>query len=131
MPVRTATPASSRRTSCGARSPATLTTSCGGSREATLATSAPLPPPDGLEPRAAPRSSDLLTSYRVGFADISNTVLAVARSLPAVPADAVIDLAGLMFTLQNEYSNAVINAYRDEAHELTRSSEREWPCSSS
>ena len=68
---------------------------------------------------------DLLTAYRVAFADIWNAVAAEARSLRAVSADAMAELAGLMFTLQNEYCDAVINAYRDEAHQLTRSSERE------
>jgi PucR C-terminal helix-turn-helix domain/GGDEF-like domain len=68
---------------------------------------------------------DLLSSYQVGFAVVWAAMVEAARSLPTVPADAIVDLAGFMFDLQNEYSNAAVGAYRDEAQQLIRSSERE------
>src|SRR5262249_36660632 len=44
---------------------------------------------------------DLLSAYRVGFAEMWASVVASARALPDVPDAAVVDLAGTVFDLQN------------------------------
>jgi hypothetical protein len=68
---------------------------------------------------------EMLTAYRVGFAEVWSALVAAARSIPDMPADVVVDLAGAMFTLQNEYSDAAVSAYRDESQQMARASERE------
>jgi PucR C-terminal helix-turn-helix domain/GGDEF-like domain len=77
--------------------------------------------------RAAQGASlvEMLTAYRVGFAEVWSALVSAARSLPDIPADIVVDLAGEMFTLQNEYSDAAVSAYRDESQQMARASERE------
>jgi hypothetical protein len=68
---------------------------------------------------------ELLSAYRIGFAEMWARVVATARRLPDVSEDAVVDLAGTVFGLQNEYCDAAIAGYREEAQHLVRSSERE------
>lgn len=68
---------------------------------------------------------DLLSAYRIGFAEMWAAIVATARDMPDTPDDAVVDLAGTVFALQNEYCDAAIDAYRDEAQHRARSSERE------
>jgi hypothetical protein len=48
--------------------------------------------------------AEMLTAYRVGVAEIWDTLVATARGLPDVPAAALIDLAGTVFAAQNTYS---------------------------
>jgi len=69
--------------------------------------------------------AEMLTAYRVGVAELWSAMAATARSLPGVPADDVIDLAGAAFAAQNTYSDAALAAYRDEAREILRTRERE------
>lgn len=69
--------------------------------------------------------AEMLTAYRVGVAEIWDTLVATARGLPDVPADAVIDLAGTVFAVQNTYSDAALAAYRDESRQILRTRERE------
>jgi len=69
--------------------------------------------------------AEMLTAYRVGVAEIWSTLVATARGLPGVPADDVIDLAGVVFAAQNVYSDAALAAYRDESREMLRTRERE------
>jgi hypothetical protein len=69
--------------------------------------------------------AEMLTAYRVGVAEIWSTLVATARRLPGVPADDVIDLAGVVFAAQNTYSDAALAAYRDEGREILRTQERE------
>jgi hypothetical protein len=68
---------------------------------------------------------ELLSAYRIGFAEMWARVVATARALPDVSEDAVVDLAGTVFALQNQYCDAAIAGYREEAQHLVRSSERE------
>ena len=69
--------------------------------------------------------AEMLTAYRVGVAEIWAALVATARGLPDVPADAVIDLAGTVFAIQNTYSDAALAAYRDESRQMLRTRERE------
>ena len=69
--------------------------------------------------------AEMLTAYRVGVAELWNAMAATARGLPGVPDSDVIDLAGAVFAVQNTYSDAALAAYRDEAREMLRTSERE------
>ena len=69
--------------------------------------------------------AEMLSAYRVGVAEIWDTLVATARDLPDVPADAIIDLAGTVFTVQNTYSDAALAAYRDESRQMLRTRERE------
>jgi len=69
--------------------------------------------------------AEMLTAYRVGVAEIWDTLVVTARGLPGVPADAVIDLAGTVFAAQNTYSDAALAAYRDESRHILRTRERE------
>lgn len=69
--------------------------------------------------------ADMLSAYRVGFAVVWSELVATARSLPGTPDDVVADLAGLVFALHNDYCDAAIGAYRDEAQQIVRARERE------
>jgi len=69
--------------------------------------------------------AEMLSAYRVGVAELWSAVVAIARGLPDVPADDVIDLAGAVFAVQNTYSDAALAAYRDESREVLRTRERE------
>jgi hypothetical protein len=89
--------------------------------------------PDLTPPRTTGRARaaqgaplvEMLTAYRIGFAETWSTMLATARALPEVPDGALVELSGTIFALQNAYCDAATVAYRDEAHHLTRSRERE------
>ena len=69
--------------------------------------------------------AEMLGAYRVGAAEMWSELVTAARSLPGVPADDVIDLAGTVFALQNTYSDAALAAYREESREMLRTRERE------
>ena len=69
--------------------------------------------------------AEMLTAYRVGVAEVWSALVDAARAMPGVRADDVIDLAGAVFAVQNTYSDAALDAYRDEARELLRTRERE------
>ncbi|TCK27585.1 PucR family transcriptional regulator [Pseudonocardia endophytica] len=68
---------------------------------------------------------EMLTAYRVGFAETWTRMIATARTVADIPDDALVDLAGTVFGLQNAYCDAATDAYRDEAHHLARTRERE------
>jgi PucR C-terminal helix-turn-helix domain/GGDEF-like domain len=68
---------------------------------------------------------EVLTAYRVGFAELWSALVATARAIRGISDDVVVDLAGVVFALQNAYSDALISAYRDEAQQLLRAQERE------
>lgn len=67
---------------------------------------------------------DVLSAYRVGFTELWAAVV-TARELRVVSDRDLADLAGHVFALQNAYCDALIGAYRDEAHQLVRARERE------
>ena len=69
--------------------------------------------------------AEMLTAYRVGVAELWSALVAVARRLPGVPADDIIDLAGTVFAVQGTYSDAALAAYRDESRDILRTRERE------
>ncbi|WP_187366451.1 PucR family transcriptional regulator [Trebonia kvetii] len=69
--------------------------------------------------------AEMLTAYRLGVAELWTELVTAARSLPGVHAEDVIDLAGAVFAVQNTYSDAALDAYRDEAREILRARERE------
>lgn len=69
--------------------------------------------------------ADILSAYRLGFVEVWTAVVATARGLPDVPDQVITDLAGSVFELHNDYCDALIGAYRDEAQQLVRAQERE------
>ena len=69
--------------------------------------------------------AEMLTAYRLGVTELWSALVATARALPGVPAGDIIDLAGVVFTVQNTYSDAALTAYRDESREILRTRERE------
>jgi hypothetical protein len=68
---------------------------------------------------------DLVAAYRLSFSEIWADAATVARSLAGVSADDLVDLAGRLFELHEQYTGAAVAGYRDEARELLRTSERE------
>lgn len=68
---------------------------------------------------------EMLSAYRVGFSAVWSVLVATARDIPGMPTDIVADLAGLIFSLHNDYCDAAISAYRDEAQQMVRARERE------
>src|SRR6185312_2663484 len=68
---------------------------------------------------------EVLTAYRVGFAEVWSALVATARTLHGVSGEVMVDLAGVIFGLQNAYCDALISAYRDESQQLVRARERE------
>lgn len=68
---------------------------------------------------------ELLAAYRLGFAEVWSGLVATARSLPGIPDDALVDLAGTIFALHDEYADAAMVGYREESRQLLRTTERE------
>lgn len=68
---------------------------------------------------------EMLAAYRLGFAEIWAALVGTARSIPGLGNDVLVELAGAMFTLQDEYSDAAVTGYRDESHQIMRATERE------
>lgn len=68
---------------------------------------------------------EMLAAYRLGFTEVWSMFVTTARSLPGVSSDTLVDLAGTMFRLQNEYADAAAAGYRDEHHQQVRAGERE------
>ena len=68
---------------------------------------------------------EVLTAYRVGFAEVWSALVSMARALRGVSGEVMVDLAGVIFALQNAYCDAMIGAYRDESQQLVRARERE------
>ncbi|MDT7705409.1 MAG: hypothetical protein QOG20_1016 [Pseudonocardiales bacterium] len=68
---------------------------------------------------------EMLAAYRLGFAEIWTALVATARAIPGMGADVLVELAGSMFTLQNEHSDAAVSGYRDESYQIMRATERE------
>ncbi|WP_207125594.1 PucR family transcriptional regulator [Actinocatenispora comari] len=69
--------------------------------------------------------ADLLTSFRMGYDEVWEAMIAAARTPPAIPADDMVDLSHLMFRLHNQVGDALIHAYREEAQHILLSRERE------
>jgi hypothetical protein len=69
--------------------------------------------------------AEMLTAYRLGVTELWSALVATARGMPGVPAGDVVDLAGMVFAVQNTYSDAALAAYRDESREILRTRERE------
>ncbi|RZT85937.1 PucR-like helix-turn-helix protein [Pseudonocardia sediminis] len=90
-------------------------------------------PSDLRAPRATGRARaaqgaplvEMLSAYRVGFAEVCSGLVATARALPGAPDDVLVALGGPLFALFNEYCDAAIVAYRDEAQQMVRAHERE------
>ncbi|MFC4948025.1 PucR family transcriptional regulator [Pseudonocardia sp. GCM10023141] len=68
---------------------------------------------------------EMLAAYRLGFAQVWTELVAAARSVRGIPDAVLVDLAGAMFALQNEYSDASVTGYRDEHQQIVRATERE------
>lgn len=68
---------------------------------------------------------EVLTAYRVGFAEVWSALVAMARALRGGSSEVMVDLAGVIFALQNAYCDALISAYRDESQQLVQARERE------
>jgi PucR-like helix-turn-helix protein/diguanylate cyclase with GGDEF domain len=68
---------------------------------------------------------EMLSAYRVGFSAVWSVLVATARDISGMQTDVVADLAGLIFSLHNDYCDAAIGAYRDEAQQMVRARERE------
>jgi PucR C-terminal helix-turn-helix domain/GGDEF-like domain len=69
--------------------------------------------------------ADLLAAYRLSFSVLWNEVGAVARSLPGVSQDDLVDVAGRLFELHERYAGAAVDSYRNEARQMLKTSERE------
>jgi hypothetical protein len=69
--------------------------------------------------------ADLLAAYRLSFSVVWNEVAAVARLVPDVSPDDVVDLAARLFELHERYAGAAVDGYRDEARQMLKTSERE------
>src|ERR1700761_988167 len=48
--------------------------------------------------------AEMLTAYRLGVTELWSALVATARGMPGVPAGDVVDLAGVVFAVQNTYS---------------------------
>ena len=69
--------------------------------------------------------ADLLAAYRLSFSVVWDEVGAVARSLPGLSLDDMVDVAGRLFELHERYAGAAVDGYRDEARQMLKTSERE------
>jgi hypothetical protein len=69
--------------------------------------------------------AEMLAAYRVGVAEVWSTLVVTARGLPAVSDGQVIDLAAVVFTAHDAYSDAALAAYREESLQILRTRERE------
>jgi sugar diacid utilization regulator len=52
-------------------------------------------------------------------------LVATARQIPEIPPDVLVDLAGTIFALHDEYSSAAMAGYREESRQILRTTERE------
>lgn len=69
--------------------------------------------------------ADLLGAYRLSFSVIWAEAGAIARSMPEISVDDIIQLAARMFELHERSAGAAVHGYRDESRALLRTSERE------
>jgi hypothetical protein len=68
---------------------------------------------------------EMQSAYRFGFAEAWTALVEAARSEPPVSDGVVMDLADAIFELQGSYTDAAIDAYRDESQMTLRARERE------
>jgi len=69
--------------------------------------------------------ADLLSSFRMGYDETWDAIIAAARLAPAIPSDDVVDLSRSWFHLHNLVGDTIIHAYREEAQHLLLTRERE------
>ncbi|GAA3516833.1 PucR family transcriptional regulator [Actinocatenispora rupis] len=69
--------------------------------------------------------ADLLTSFRMGYDEVWEEMIAVSRVAPAIPPEQVVDLSHVMFRLHNRVGDTIIHAYREEAQHMLLTRERE------
>lgn len=69
--------------------------------------------------------ADVLRAYRFAFGDTWDALVEASRVPPAVPAEALVDLASAVFRLHNLESEAVVRAYHLETHQILLTRERE------
>ena len=68
---------------------------------------------------------EMQSAYRVGFAEAWTALVEAVRSEPSVSNGVVVDLAAAIFELQGSYTDAAMDAYRDESQMMLRARERE------
>lgn len=68
---------------------------------------------------------EMQSAYRIGFAEAWRALVEAARPEPAIASAVVVDLAAAIFELQGSYTDAAIDAYRDESQMMLRARERE------
>ncbi|MDT7555162.1 MAG: hypothetical protein QOI16_3702 [Pseudonocardiales bacterium] len=68
---------------------------------------------------------EMLAAYRLGFSEVWRTLVETARLVPGIAPDALVDLAGAIFALHDEYCSAAMAGYRDESRQILRATERE------
>jgi len=68
---------------------------------------------------------EMQSAYRVGFAEAWTALVRTVRTEAPVSDGVVADLAAAIFELQGSYTDAAIDAYRDESQMLLRARERE------
>lgn len=69
--------------------------------------------------------ADVLTSFRMGYDVLLQSMIEAARRPPALPSDEMVDMSRSVFQLHNLVGDTLIHAYRDEARHLLLSQERE------
>jgi hypothetical protein len=68
---------------------------------------------------------EMQSAYRIGFAEAWRALVDAARPEPSIAGAVVVDLAAAIFELQGSYTDAAIDAYRDESQMMLRARERE------
>ncbi|MET9214681.1 MULTISPECIES: PucR family transcriptional regulator [unclassified Nocardia] len=88
---------------------------------------APGPPAETGRLRAGQDAplADVLCAYRLGYLVLSNAVVRAGAQAPAVPAEIVIELLQALFRNHGLDADAMVDAYREEAHYLMSQRERE------
>ncbi|SIS17865.1 PucR family transcriptional regulator [Williamsia sterculiae] len=69
--------------------------------------------------------ADVLGAYRLAFTELWDELVRASHLPPAVPAAALVDLSSAIFWLHNAESDALMNAFRDETHQILLTRERE------
>ncbi|MGH8878551.1 MAG: PucR family transcriptional regulator [Stackebrandtia sp.] len=69
--------------------------------------------------------ADILTSFRMGYDEVWEAMVAETRIEPALDPEAVVDLSTHWFRLHNVVGDTLIHAYREESQRLLLTRERE------